>query len=161
MPKLICSEGLNEGQEYDFTSNDTITMGRNNKNDICIFDRQSSRFHCKIIFENDNFFLVDDNSTNGIKVNREKISGKQKLNHGDNITIGRTVFVFHDESEFDDETKDLHKTTSSPFTQTELSSTKAANLEITKTSKLRKIKTSSRGSEAGFLSFFNRIDDNL
>ena len=161
MPKLICSEGLNEGQEYDFSCDDTITMGRNNKNDICIFDRQSSRFHCKIIFEDDCFFLVDENSTNGVKVNREKINKKQKLNHGDNITIGRTVFVFHNEKEFDDETKDFNKTTSSPFIQTEFSGTKATNLEITKTSKLRKIKTSSRGSEAGFLSFFNRVDDNL
>lgn len=65
-----------------------ITIGRNLENDLHIDNLSVSKNHARIVREKDAFVVEDLKSTNGTYVN-EKIVAKQKLNHGDVITIGK------------------------------------------------------------------------
>ncbi|MEE0863276.1 MAG: type VII secretion protein EssC [Lachnospiraceae bacterium] len=64
----------------------TITIGRTEKNDICYFNNAVSSQHATLRFEYGRWFVQDDNSTNGIFVNGERVDRKE-------LNIGDTVFI--------------------------------------------------------------------
>jgi ABC-type multidrug transport system ATPase subunit len=53
-----------------------------------------SRVHAKIIADTNGFYLIDNNSTNGVVVNGKRISGKHYLHEKDIILITNTELVF-------------------------------------------------------------------
>jgi hypothetical protein len=68
-----------------------ITFGRHESNEVVINDSKVSRNHLQIIQDdNNNFMLVDFNSTNGTFVNEQRISGEVRLQPNDTIRIGNT-----------------------------------------------------------------------
>ncbi len=73
-------------------------IGRDpSQSDIIISELIVSKLHCTIYSDGENFFIRDENSTNGIYFNDEKITQKQ-LNSGDTILLGKkgTVrIIFH------------------------------------------------------------------
>jgi pSer/pThr/pTyr-binding forkhead associated (FHA) protein len=71
---------------------DATILGRE-KGDVLIADHEVSSTHCQIQNINGVYHIFDMNSTNGTFVNRNRIV-KAKLNHGDEITIGKTAFKF-------------------------------------------------------------------
>lgn len=73
-----------------------IMLGRENDNDVVIDNKLASRHHAMIQKIHDDYFLKDEESTNGTYLNGTKIpAGKYvKLNHGDKITIGSSNIVF-------------------------------------------------------------------
>ncbi|MGD8406335.1 MAG: FHA domain-containing protein [Anaerolineales bacterium] len=74
-------------QEFEL-SKSQITLGRDPTNDIVLTDFKISRMHARIeIDAKGDVRLVDLESTNGSKVNDEKVSEAQ-LKAGDVITLG-------------------------------------------------------------------------
>ncbi len=64
-----------------------MTLGRNPDNDVVIPETTVSGNHAAIVNEGGNWFVVDNNSTNGTFVNGIKVS-KHKLNNNDLIKLG-------------------------------------------------------------------------
>ena len=93
-----------------------LRFGRNPECDIFIDDAVVSSEHAIIEkIENRNsaeapeFYIQDQNSTNGTQVNGQKVT-RQKLNHEDIIRIGWVDFKFIDETKADpDQTAKIHK----------------------------------------------------
>ena len=156
MPKLVCLSGMNKGEEYELAQGEN-SIGRNEKNTICVFDRKTSRYHCKVHVDGDTLTLEDLNSTNGLRLNNNFITGTHQLKMGDHIRLGNTVFLVSDRSVKEEE--DI--TSSAQFRKQQ----KYENLlqqtafQVTKTTALRKLKTDKEGRQTGFLSFFQREDE--
>ena len=70
-----------------------LTIGRLPECNITLNDPNVSRHHAEIRPQGNGFVVVDQGSTNGIKVNGVRVS-QQVLSDGDQITIGNTRMVF-------------------------------------------------------------------
>ncbi|MGZ8695714.1 MAG: FhaA domain-containing protein [Gaiellaceae bacterium] len=70
-----------------------IVIGRSKDSDIRMEDPNASRRHAEVRREEDAYWLVDLDSTNGVAVNGRRTK-RAKLNEGDTITIGSTDLVF-------------------------------------------------------------------
>lgn len=93
--KLI---NLNDGfsfmvQEYYFIGEDN-TIGRDSRNTISINDKYLSKFHARILQDENMYFLEDLKSANGTYLNDEKIIDAIELKSGDIIRIGSLKFLF-------------------------------------------------------------------
>ncbi len=79
-------------KEYELNKVET-TIGRNFSNDIVIDNMGVSSKHAVIQFKDDKYFLKDLDSTNGTKLNGNKIS-MVELTHGDHINLFKHVLNF-------------------------------------------------------------------
>lgn len=71
------------------------TIGRNRSSGICIADSHMSRRHAAIQHIDDQgFYLIDFNSSNGSFVNGDRAVGPIKLKDGDRIRLGNMTFDF-------------------------------------------------------------------
>ncbi len=90
----------NQIEEFDFQKHNELTLGRATTNDIQFDPEQDtvvSREHAKILKgENLTFTLIDNQSRNGIFVNKNRVKGKTYLVPGDEVQVGTNgpVFVF-------------------------------------------------------------------
>jgi pSer/pThr/pTyr-binding forkhead associated (FHA) protein len=67
------------------------------QSDIVISELIVSKLHCIIFSQGERFFIKDNDSTNGVYVNNEKVA-EQELKNGDTILLGKkgTVkLIFH------------------------------------------------------------------
>ena len=80
-------------QEYYFIGEDD-TIGRDERNTICIKDKYLSKFHARIIQDEDIYFLEDLKSANGTYLNDERIYDAIELKSNDIIHIGQLQFLF-------------------------------------------------------------------
>lgn len=85
-------EGLYAGKVFDLKK-DVIFIGREQSCDIHMDDKKSSRKHARMEWIDNNYWIEDLKSTNGIMVNDTSVI-KTKLRHDDRIIIGGTVFVY-------------------------------------------------------------------
>ncbi len=76
------------------------TIGREPGNDLQIRSRFVSRYHARIVNENEGAIIEDLESINGVYVNAERISRKT-LHSGDFIKIGRVHLQYIDITESD------------------------------------------------------------
>lgn len=76
-------------------SSNITTIGREPANDIQIRSRFVSRFHARILSDQDGAVIEDLDSRNGISVNAEKVRRRQ-LRSGDFIKIGRIQLQYID-----------------------------------------------------------------
>ncbi|MBR6297321.1 MAG: FHA domain-containing protein [Treponema sp.] len=72
-----------------------ITIGRESDNSVVIDSKLCSRHHCVIQKIKEDYFLKDENSTNGTFLNDARIPVDKwvKLNPGDKITVGTSSLV--------------------------------------------------------------------
>lgn len=68
-----------------------ITIGRKDDNLLILNDKFVSGNHARIFIKNTDYLLEDLESTNGTKVNEERIEGKVVLRVGDEIEIGSVL----------------------------------------------------------------------
>ncbi|MEK7791279.1 MAG: FHA domain-containing protein [Deltaproteobacteria bacterium] len=87
----VLAGGLREKQ-IALTS-ETLHFGRALDNDIVLDDPMVSRYHAHLTCEEGRFYLIDLNTPNGTSINKKKILN-QRLQHGDVIQIGNSVFRF-------------------------------------------------------------------
>lgn len=154
MARLVCLSGMNKGEDYDLPEQGEISIGRSEKNDICVYDRKSSRNHCKIYVDNGTILLEDLNSTNGVRVNDMPVNGQCLLKIGDQMAIGQTVFLVSEGTGA--EPGDTSGTTSLLKKQRKCENLlQNTSFPVTKTTALRKIKADKEGGDTGFLSFFD------
>ena len=90
--ELAIVTGKPEGKTLSFTKA-PISVGRGEDADFLVEDRHASKINCHIVRENNEFFVVDNSSTNGAFLNDEKIDRAQ-IKNGDQVRIGETTFQF-------------------------------------------------------------------
>ena len=72
----------------------SMSVGRDESNDIHILNPSISRTHFTIIFEASNYTILDNESTNGMIINGYKLK-KSTLKNGDVIEIADATFTFY------------------------------------------------------------------
>jgi len=71
-----------------------IFIGRHPDCDVVITrSRMISRKHCAIVQINDTLVIRDLGSTNGVRVNGQRVRKEQRFAHGDRLTIGDIDYV--------------------------------------------------------------------
>lgn len=74
---------------------DMFIIGRDKACHIQITDDTSvSRKHATVMRQGVRFVIEDNNSSNGVIVNGEKIAGPHEMRVGDKIEIGKQLYVF-------------------------------------------------------------------
>lgn len=91
--------------KFSIDKNETIIGRDASKCDIVLNDPEVSSVHAKIIRNNVNCILEDQQSGNGTLLNGERIN-KSALNNGDEFVIGATTFTLKIVSDFLEEEKD-------------------------------------------------------
>jgi hypothetical protein len=91
---LVREEG---GTEVVYPLGRHTTIGRTPDNDIQVNTTYVSRNHAVLLAGTDHCIVEDLNSTNGVLVNGHRV-GRQLLNDGDIVTIGKTHFRFQQRS---------------------------------------------------------------
>jgi pSer/pThr/pTyr-binding forkhead associated (FHA) protein/Mg-chelatase subunit ChlD len=73
-----------------------LTIGRGKSNDIIIAQPSISGFHATIEFRNLSFYLEDQRSTNGTRLNKRRLPANEpvRLKSGDHITLAKFEFKF-------------------------------------------------------------------
>ncbi len=72
---------------------ESLSIGRDPGNQLHLDDPALSRRHCMVIRDGETFKVRDLDSLNGTYVNQARIK-EQVLNHGDQISLGDSVFIF-------------------------------------------------------------------
>lgn len=80
------------GQEFSL-ARPAVVIGRTEENDIVINHRSISRHHAKIVREGDRYTIVDLQSANGVRVNREDYE-RIDLKPGDVVELGHVKLRF-------------------------------------------------------------------
>jgi len=91
-PALVVLHGADLGTSFHLNK-EIITIGRSNKNDLTLRDDNISRKHAEVLTQNNEVWLRDLDSTNGIFVNSKRIS-EQQLHDGDIIMISNILLKF-------------------------------------------------------------------
>lgn len=71
----------------------SVSIGRDESCDITLPHVSVSKFHAQIICDNGSFYIVDNNSTNGVIVNGVPVS-RRLLHEKDVITITNSKLIF-------------------------------------------------------------------
>ena len=93
---LIIQNAAAGNQFFPVTGRSTI--GRGEKNDVCLTDEKVSRLHAVVYPIGDRVFMEDLGSRNGTFVNEEKVA-KALLSHGDTVTIGNVNIQYYQEAQ--------------------------------------------------------------
>lgn len=152
MYKLICLSGMDKGGEFVLAEGEN-SIGRSEKNNICVFDKKASRIHCRLHVSEKDVVLEDFGSTNGSKVNNVFVNGKQEIKAGDHLRVGQTVFLLSDTPVSETAENCGHYQNDDGECD---ASPGATGFHITKTTAFRKMKTDKSGGSVGFLSFFEK-----
>lgn len=97
-PKLVVLSEQLRGQQFEL-SQDLYTIGRSEKEAICINDPTISSRHCELIRDEDGSFRVRDlGSTNGTRINGVKVT-EQKLVNSDILQVGGVEIMFDNEGD--------------------------------------------------------------
>jgi DNA-binding NtrC family response regulator len=91
--QLVVRDGGGAPREHTFDQS-VITIGALDENDVVLSDPTVSRYHCKIIEEDQNYAVVDLGSTNGTSVNKVRVR-EAYLKPGSLIQIGKSEIRFH------------------------------------------------------------------
>jgi pSer/pThr/pTyr-binding forkhead associated (FHA) protein len=89
---LVIRKGDAPGARYEISANPTL-IGRNPSTHVTLVDEGTSREHAVISHDEGVYTIEDLQTTNGTKVNGKRVRFAE-LHDGDEIQIGRTVFVF-------------------------------------------------------------------
>jgi ABC-type multidrug transport system ATPase subunit/pSer/pThr/pTyr-binding forkhead associated (FHA) protein len=81
-------------QSMNLNDRKFLSIGRHPNNDLQVNHLTVSQFHAQIKLLNNNWILIDLNSTNGTFLNGARVIGKQVLPVGSMIQIGLSIFVF-------------------------------------------------------------------
>lgn len=90
---LVIQNGSLANQQFLFVS-DTLTLGREEGNDIVLPERDISRHHASFYrISQDHYEIEDMNSRNGTWVNGIRIEGRRRLFDGDEVHIALKVLI--------------------------------------------------------------------
>ncbi len=95
-PQVSLISNLSHGKTVSLLQSQHIWLiGRDSHAAICVDDSRISRRHAVVQYvENEGFYVVDLNSTNGTYVNGEPIRRSTLLQDGDKVRLGSLAFTF-------------------------------------------------------------------
>jgi pSer/pThr/pTyr-binding forkhead associated (FHA) protein len=96
MPRLVAESPEFAGSVFEL-STDRITVGRAPDNDICLPHASISSHHAEMILEDGDYKIIDLESTNGTRINDERITDSM-LRNADQVMIGHIVFSYQSEN---------------------------------------------------------------
>ncbi len=96
--KLRFLNGRRSGRTVEVRP-DGLMIGRTDDNDLQIDEEGISRRHCRVFVEDGVWFAEDLGSTNGIRVNGSKVTGRYRLKQGDRIGLFNQTLLFTDGSD--------------------------------------------------------------
>ena len=152
-------------KDYVLT-NPITTLGRSSSNDVVINDSSISRLHVRIENRNGQFFVVDNNSSNGTFLNRRKIT-EAPLKDGDALMVGRVYFYFVQRAKEPDEAgRTQPLVVMDPKSPTSIASTLSMNLNAPKepspaSAATSKMPRSSKAPPPGWSQEFTPTEDIL
>lgn len=121
-PVLIFIHGPLGGKRVEVT-NEELTFGRADQNDLVLQDPLVSRLHGILMRRGDIILLEDLGSHNGTYVNNERLHNIRQLHHGDTVVIGSSRILFEDSAMITEETTAVAEPTAfaaQTFTQRQL-----------------------------------------
>ncbi len=87
-----------QGTKKEIDINTNIGIGRDERNELGLFrDSEIEEQHAEIRKENGRYVIEDKGSHAGTFVNRKRVTGRQVLDDGDVINMGRTTIIFSNE----------------------------------------------------------------
>jgi signal transduction histidine kinase len=107
-------QGNDQGRRFELPKT-VSTIGRACDNHVRIRDGEVSRCHAHVLWAEDRFYLIDNNSTNGVYLNNKR-EKNCILNNGDQILLGQTLLLFT-QNETDDSGENEHCDSSQQPTQ--------------------------------------------
>jgi polysaccharide biosynthesis transport protein len=96
-PRLVITSGPKKGLILRLDQSE-LTIGRDTQSGLCLTDDGISRKQCTVRADRGAYLICDCNSLNGSFVNGTAIREKV-LQHGDQIRLGSTEFVFMEEGD--------------------------------------------------------------
>lgn len=93
MYRLIVAIGSDKGRAFKLEGMTPLVLGRRNAN-ILLTDHNVSRQHAQLLVREGAWWIIDLRSTNGTFINGSRLSQAHKLEHGDQLQVGRSVMVF-------------------------------------------------------------------
>ena len=91
------AESGNKWYAMSLAGRQQITIGREAGCDIVLPHVSVSKHHARIVKTAQGWFILDNDSANGVIVNNKRISGKAKLHEKDVITITNSKLIFTSE----------------------------------------------------------------
>ncbi|NOY74870.1 MAG: FHA domain-containing protein [Kiritimatiellaeota bacterium] len=152
--KLFFIDGRKNGEEMSI-SPPGVSIGRELDNDVVLQEEGSSRYHAKIETDGTEWKLKDLGTTNGTKLNGEKIPPDEPspLKKGDRIAIGKQTMVFA-------ETKPSDSEIAAPPPLSPPAAAAAPPSPIAETVRSAEpVADSAEGSASTFSNFFEKKDD--
>ncbi len=92
--KLTIESGDASPREWLLEEQHNVRLGRNKTNDIILRDQHASRWHAEIFREGGRWRLRDCGTTNGTKLNGQRISVPSILDDGSEVRIGDVCIRF-------------------------------------------------------------------
>ncbi|MCL2324625.1 MAG: FHA domain-containing protein [Actinomycetia bacterium] len=96
-PRLEASLSMDALGELSLQGKQSVTIGRQDDNDLVIADVNASRHHARFERAGDGWELTDLGSTNGTLLNGQKTT-RARLHDGDVILIGVTKIAYHEKA---------------------------------------------------------------
>jgi PAS domain S-box-containing protein len=162
---LVVVRGNHRGQRYPLEAGRTV-IGRNRACDVAVEDEGVSRQHAAILRQNGECFVEDLGSTNGTYVNSLLIEDRHRLQHGDRISTGDTVFLLEMERRTSSSSERVvvsdRMRHSDEIIKVNLDST--AIVDLVRTDPTRETPTAPAAAQSEFLGLYNfisRISDIL
>ena len=87
MLKLIIEDDEGRKTVVPFVR-DELTIGRQEGNTIRLTERNVSRRHARLLRQQEQVLVEDLGSSNGVRLNGERVEGQVPVRHGDLIQIG-------------------------------------------------------------------------
>ena len=89
-PFVVYRDAHERQRIYELPERGQVTIGRGSWMDISLnWDEQASRLHARLESLGDDWTVVDDGtSRNGTFLNGERVSGRRRLDDGDELTVG-------------------------------------------------------------------------
>lgn len=81
-------------REYPLEGKTSVSIGRSKSSDICLDNINVSRHHATIEFKSSNTYIVDNNSSNGVFINGEKIQVQTVLHERDVIRVANAILFY-------------------------------------------------------------------
>jgi len=96
--RLTVNSGIAWPRVCEVAADGVVNLGRNRENTIVLHDRHASRWHAQVFANNGRWFIRDQGTTNGTRLDGEPIVHERPLGDGQEIAIGevRLVFNLHD-----------------------------------------------------------------
>jgi hypothetical protein len=92
--QLITEQGATSATAYLLSEGVTTSLGRNPNNSLVLTDRHVSRWHATISSAGGRFFLRDQSSVNGTRVDGRLIECETPLHHGQVIRVGGVILRY-------------------------------------------------------------------